>query len=128
MGRSDEVGGAIVAGGGSSGMRAAAVEGVGAAAGCGGGAGGVSGVRGSAYLSAAGSPGLWKRRHTSPCRIACFFYTPVACGRGFHRCSSGRCRGLGRSIVRAWCGLWLRWLLFLFAAAEEAAEASFDLG
>lgn len=116
----------VVAGGGLEGMRAAAAEGVGAAAGWGGGAGGGSGGHWLAFLFAAGSTGLW--RHTSLCRIASFFYTPVACRRGFHRCSSGRCRGLGRGIGGAWCGVWLRWLLFLFAAAEEAAEASFDLG
>lgn len=46
---------------------------------------------------------------------------PVARRRSFY----GRDRGLGR---RAIGGLGLRGLLFLFAAAEEAAEASFDLG
>lgn len=46
---------------------------------------------------------------------------PVARSWSFY----GRNRGLGWGAIG---GLGLRGLLFLFAAAEEAAEASFDLG
>ena len=74
-------------------------------------------------------PPNWAEGHTSLCRLPGFFYTPVACRRGFYGCSGGRGRGLGkRCIDGAWCGLWLRGLLLLFAAAKEAAEASSDLG
>lgn len=70
----------------------------------------------------------WEERRTSLRSILSFHDAPFTCSRSFHGCSSGRGRGVCRLVVGAWCGLWLRWLLFLFAAAEEAAEASFDLG
>lgn len=109
--RSEEVAAVVVTGGGS-GASVAAVEGVGAAAGCGGGAGGCSG-EGGQLLSAAGSQDR-EDGHTILCSV---LDISVACGRSFCGRGGGGWCGLGRGIG-AGCGFPL---LLLFAAAEEAA-------
>ena len=118
-GWSERVGGVVVTGGGSC-SKGVAVVGVGSAAGC----GGRSSERKSqqpvfGHLALGPS-------HTVFVSILGIGDAPLARGRSFYRCDGGRDRLDGR--IGAGCGLRLRWLLFLFAAAEEAPEASFDLG
>ncbi len=61
--------------------------------------------------------------------IVAFRDTSLARGWSFYGRGGGGGRSLGRGFVGARCGLWLGGgLLFLFAAAEKATEASFDLG